>query len=435
MGNFYESKFMKRLQHMGERVSKNKACSAISGGMMTCLGVILAGAVFQIIAVIPTLFHWYTTESAIYKALMVPYNMSMGLIAVIMSFAIAYTYAKMLKMKPFVNGIGSLILFLMVASPAKTVVLEDGTSTFTGLDTTALGSVGIFAAILIAIVSVKITRFFEKHHIIIKMPDVVPQFLQDTFASLIPLVVNLILWQAINMLVVKVFTVTLPVAIGALLAQPLKALTSVPGILVILLIATLLWTFGIHGTMVVSIAIMPALFQYISDNAALVDGGKAPLFAPVALFGVLSCCGGTGNTLPLVVMGLRSKSEQIKAVSKAALLPGIFNINEPATFGYPIMYNPVLAIPFMLNPIILALVVWLGYGIHFFKPSYILIYANLPIGFSPFLGSMAWQNIFIPVIAFAVGYLIYRPFFKAYERQLIQKEMVTNSKQEAAAGR
>ena len=71
-----------------------------------------------------------------------------------------------------------------------------------------------------------------------------------------------------------------------------------------------------------------------------------------ALFGIINCCGGTGNTLALCVMGLFSKSEQLKAVSKAAIVPGLFNINEPVIFGYPIMYNPIMCIPFILNPVI-----------------------------------------------------------------------------------
>lgn len=421
MAKLYESKFMKKLQSIGEKCAANKAVSSISGGMMICLGVILAGAVFQIIAVVPTIFKWYTTDSEIYKMLMMPYNMTMGLIAIIMSFGIAYTYAKQLKMKAFVNGANAMIIFLLIAAPVKTVVLKDG-SNFTGLDTTALGAVGIFAAILVGIFSVKLTHFFEKHHIYIKMPDVVPQFLQDSFASLIPLVVNLIIWGLINILVVKVFTVNLPVAINAVLSLPLKALTSVPGIMVVIFIACLLWTFGIHGTMVVYIAIMPAMTMYVTNNANLVAQGKAPVFAPVALFALLMCCGGTGNTLPLVIMGLKSKSEQIKAVSKAALLPGIFNINEPATFGYPIMYNPVLAVPYVINPIITALIVWVGYSINFFKPGYIMIAANMPLCVSEFLSSLAWQNIFIPVIGFIVGWLVYKPFYKVYERELITKE-------------
>ena len=66
-------------------------------------------------------------------------------------------------------------------------------------------------------------------------------------------------------------------------------------------------------------------------------------------------------------MGLFSKSEQLKAVSKAAIVPGLFNINEPVIFGYPIMYNPIMCIPFILNPVITMIICYFGYMIGFFQ--------------------------------------------------------------------
>ena len=79
---------------------------------------------------------------------------------------------------------------------------------------------------------------------------------------------------------------------------------------------------------------------------------------------------------------MQSKSEQLKAVSKAAIVPGLFNINEPVIFGYPIMYNPIMCIPFILNPVITMIICYFGYMIGFFKPAYISITANLPVGFA-----------------------------------------------------
>lgn len=433
MEKLYESQFMKNLQRFGEKLGSNKILSAISGGMMASMGVILVGAFFQIIAIMSTLLKLSTTDSAFYQFCMTPYNMTMGLISVTVVFGVAYTYAKSLHMKTLVNGFNAMLLFLMVAAPAKTVILEGGKTVFTGLDTSSLGGVGLFTALFIGILSVRITYFFEKNHIVIRMPEVVPQFLQDSFSSLIPLVANVLLWHGLNTLVTKMFSVTLPMAITNLLATPLGALTSVPGIILCLLFATILWSFGIHGSMIVMTALMPFMIQYLTSNAALVAAGKPAEFAPIALFGVLACCGGTGNTLPLVVMGLRSKSEQLKAISKAAIVPGIFNINEPVAFGFPIMYNPILAIPYILNPALLVLIVWGGYAVHFFQPGYVTIMSVMPIGVGEFLTSMAWQNIFIPVVAFVVGFLLYLPFFKVYEKQLIAKEAAAKEAEAAEA--
>ena len=76
------------------------------------------------------------------------------------------------------------------------------------------------------------------------MPDAVPEFLQDTFRSLIPLVVNAIIWTVLGYGCVALTQTALPVLITGLLGMPLAALTSVPGIIIIVIIASLLWNNG-----------------------------------------------------------------------------------------------------------------------------------------------------------------------------------------------
>ncbi len=429
MANLYESKPMQIVKRMGEKVVANKAIQAISSGMMMVMGVILLGAVFQLIAAILSTVGVLDTTSGIYNALLVPYKVSMGFISLYVAFTIAYSYAKSLKMHALMAGLNSMLLFFIAAAPIKTVTLEDATSTFTGMDTMALDAKGMFVAIIVALTSVKLTHFFEKHNLVIKMPDAVPEFLQETFRSLIPLVVNAAIWTLLGHGCVALTNTALPVLVTGLLGMPLAALTSVPGIIIIVIIASLLWTMGVHGTVAVYAAIAAPLMQYYATNYANHEAGLELVFMPIALFGIVNCCGGTGNTLALCVMGLSSKSEQIKAVSKAAILPGIFNINEPAIFGFPIMYNPILSIPFIFNSVITMLVVYGGYMIGFFKPAYISITANLPIGFAPYLTTLSWTNIFVPVIAFVVAYVCYFPFFKIYEKELIAKE--TGAKENA----
>lgn len=328
MSNLYESKFMQKVKSIGEKCAGNKAIAAVSAGMMMAMGIILIGAIFQLIAIIPTFFGAWTTDDAIYNILLVPYDLSMGLISVYMAFTIAYSYAKSLKMQALTNALNAMLIFLIVAGPIKTVELADGSS-FTGIDNSCLGAVGMFTAIIISLCTVKMAHFCEKHHLMIKMPDVVPKFLQDTFASLIPLVINIAIWHTIGSICLNVMTISLPYAISYLLSAPLGALTSVPG---------------------------------------------------------------------------------------------IFNINEPATFGYPIMYNPTLAIPFVINPLITMIICYFGYMVGFFKPAFTMITATLPVGVSPYLCTLSWTNILIPVIAFIVAWVVYRPFFKVYERDLIAKE-------------
>jgi len=425
MNKIYESKFMKGLQKFGEKLGNNKAFSAISKSMMGTMAIILVGAIFQIVATVPTLFGWYTMDSAIYQTLYAPYNMTMGILSVFVAFMIAYNYAKSLNMKPMQNGIVALICFLIIAAPATTVTLADGLTTMTVLNNSYLGASGLFVAIIIGILTVNLTHFCEKKNIVIKMPDVVPSFLSEAFSAMLPLLFNIIIWYGIGTALSALTQgqMNLPLLITYLLSLPLKALNTVPGILIAVLFSCVFWTFGIHGTMVVFIALMAITIQNTTANAAAVAAGGQPQFYASMLFGAVACAGGTGNTLGLVLHGLRSaKSKQLKAVSKAAIVPGIFNINEPVTFGYPIMYNPIMAIPYILTPIITMLILWLGYSIGFFKPAYILLMSLMPLFLGEFLTTMAWQNLFIPIVGIVVGLIVYYPFFKIYDKQLAEKE-------------
>lgn len=422
MTKIYESKPMQLIKRMGEKVVANKGIQAISAGMMMTMGVILLGAVFQLLAVFLEMFGVIEQGGTLYNTLLAPHKVSMGFISLYVAFTIAYSYAKSLKMQAVTAGLNSVLLFFISSAPVKTVTLADGASTFTGLDVMALDAKGMFMAIIVALTSVKLTHFFEKHNLVIKMPDAVPQFLQDTFKSLIPLVVNAAIWTLLGAGCAALTGTALPVLVTGLLGMPLAALTSVPGIIIIVLIAGILWTMGVHGTVAVYAAIAAPLMQYYATNAMNHEAGVALVFMPIALFGIINCCGGTGNTLALCVMGLFSKSEQVKAVSKAAIVPGIFNINEPAIFGFPIMYNPILAIPFVLNPIITMLICWAGYAVGLFKPAFISVTATLPVGFAQYLTTLSPLNILIPVIAFVVAFVTYYPFFKAYEKTLVEQE-------------
>ncbi len=428
--SLYQSKALLKLQEWGGKMQTNRALSAISGGMMSAMSVILAGAIFTILASILNLVGIIQTTDPLYTWLSTPYSMTMGILGVVVSFAVGYIYSKNLELKgAFANGVVTMILFLLVAAPVKAVELADG-STMNVLDTTYLGGTGLFTALIIPLISVKIIQFCEKHHVMIRMPDSVPQFLSDAFATLVPLVVCIVLWHGLNTLCVQVFTVVLPGAIAGIISIPLTPLMSLPGMFVLGLVCMLLWSLGIHGSMVLSPVIMAPMIQFYTQNAELVSSGQPAVFAPIALYGVMSCCGGTGNTLPLAVLCIRSKSEQLRAVGKAGIVPALFNISEPMTFGTPIIYNPIIAIPFILNVLITMLITYLLYAVGFYQPGYILIMTQLPIIMQSFMPSMAWQNLFMAPVAFVVGLFTYLPFVKVYDRQLCEQEAAAKAASE-----
>ena len=121
MSKVYESKPMQVVKKIGEKIVANKGIQAISAGMMMTMGVLLLGAVFQLIAYALAAVGVLDAASGIYGALMAPYKVSMGFISVYVAFTIAYSYAKSLKLQPLTAGINSIALFLIAAAPIKTV--------------------------------------------------------------------------------------------------------------------------------------------------------------------------------------------------------------------------------------------------------------------------------------------------------------------------
>jgi len=126
--------------------------------------------------------------------------------------------------------------------------------------------------------------------------------------------------------------------------------------------------------------------------------------------------------LPLCFFGLKAKSEQIRAVAKVGIVPGWFGINEPVTFGMPIMYNPILCIPYILNVMVVMLLTLIGYKIGFLRPAHVFIGSLMPMGFAQFLGTFRWQNALWDYLMIIPAGLVWYPFFKVYDKQLAEQE-------------
>lgn len=418
MEKMFESKILKNLQTLGEKLGNNKAISAIQGALMGSMGIIMVGAIFQLTAVIGSIFGFIKVDSELYNTLYGVYNLTMNFLSVWFVFQLGYNYAKSLKLKPMTGAINSLLSFLIVASVGWR------TSAMESISTGFLGGTGLFVAILVGIVSIRIYYTCVKRNIVIKMPDVVPPFLSESFSSIIPLVLSVILWLVVSVGVNVLTDVTFPELFIGIVSMPLSYLTGFWGMLVLGILGGLLWSFGIHGTMIIYVAIMPVMFEAISNNAAAFQSGgvEALVYYPVLLFGCVQMAGGTGNTIGAVFYGMRAKSEQIQAVAKAGLIPGLFNINEPITFGYPIMYNPILVIPYIINIVVAMVITHISYSFGWIIPAYINLGTVMPIGVGEFLGTLNVGNVINTLVVVVVTALIWIPFMKAYDNQLYAKE-------------
>lgn len=432
MEKFFNSKFMVGLQNFGQKLGSNKFLAALQATMMSLMGIIMIGAISQIICAVgsETMLGLFKTGDAVYTIIYLPYQFTMNMLSLWVVALFAYNYAKNLKLKsPIMNTIDALVCFLIVAG----ALIVNPETTQVSIDMSYLGAQGMFIGFLVVFIAVRIEKLCLDRNIRIKMPDVVPPFLQDGFSSIIPLFFCILVFLAASTIITSATAGAYTICSGfmALLSMPLNALTSVPGMFVLCIFGAVLWCFGIHGTMILVPIIMPLSIQAAVANGTAAAAGEPLVFYPVALFTCMAICGGTGNTLPLALMGLRSKSKQINAVAKISAVPGWFGINEPLTFGLPIMYNPILCIPYVLNIPVIMLLTLLGYYSGFLSPSWITVSALLPMGFGRYLSTLRWQNAIWDYLMLIPATLIYYPFFKIYERQLIAKEAEVEALEEA----
>nr|WP_277634342.1 PTS transporter subunit EIIC [Lactimicrobium massiliense] len=438
MDGFFNSKFMQGLQNGGQKLATNPFVSALQSAMMSMMAPIMVGAIFTIIdAVCCNLFHLWTADSTIYLTIYKPYEFTMNTISIWLVFLLGYNYAKNCGLKsPVMSGIDSAVVFLIVASSVS--VTEAGVSV---MDMTYLGAQGMFIGFLICWVTIRVEKFCVDHNVRIKMPDVCPPALVNGFSAILPLLFAVVPCYLVDIIIRAVSGGSLGLCAGFMfiLSYPLNALISVPGMIVLGILAGLMWLFGIHGTMILVSVLMAPMIQAIAANEALFAAGTKLTFAngfnASFLFGCMAVCGGTGNTWPAVIWGTRrAKSKQIQAVSKIALVPGWFGINEPVTFGFPVMYNPVLGIPYVLTiPVNMLITYFLGWRTGFLVPSHIAIMSLLPMGFGGFLGSLSWHNFIWDYIMLIPDALIWIPFMKVYDKQLYEQEQKAAAEEKAAA--
>lgn len=412
MEKLFNNPLLVKLQELGQKLGTNKFISALQYGMMSTMSVLMVGAICQILATVLSLVGLIENGGAVYNAIYTPYNYTMGLIGVWVTAFVAFAYAKNLKLKnPIIHAIDAVIIFVMVCGP-----IAEGK-----IDTTFLGATGMFLGFVIAGVVVRVEKFCMDKNIRIPMPDVCPPSLVNAFAAIVPLFINVVIFQGLNA-ILGIVGLNLPYLLLTILMIPISGLTSLPGMFIICFFALALWCFGIHGTMIVYPIIAASMVEAAQFNAAAMAASEPLQWFPVSLFGAVALLGGTGNTWPLALMGLKAKSKQIRAVAKASVLPGWFGINEPIAFGMPIMYNPILCIPYVLNPLVIMVLYIIGYESGIIIPAWISINTLMPMGFGAYFGTLNIMNaVWVYLMLIPAG-LIWFPFFKIYDNQLAKKE-------------
>lgn len=425
-------KLDKTLSPIGVKIGNQKHLKSVSTGMMLTLPMIVIGSLFLIIAnppvnpdlidpnttniILKFLLSWKNFSSENYSLITTPYNMTMGMLGVMTAFTIAYSLASEYKMKSTMSGLISMSIFFMISAP-----MSDG-----NIPTNFLGTDGLFLAIIIGLISVEITRFIERKGLQLKLPETVPPAVTAFINSMLPLLVNIIILYGINILVKIIFNVSIPEGILQLLNPALSIVDNLWGFLIIVTFGNILWILGVNGTSIIFPIVFTLGITNTGLNAELLAAGKEPnIYMNLQMFRA-TVLGGAGNTIGLCILMMKSKSIHLRSLGKLSIVPGICGINEPIIFGSPIVFNPILAIPFIITPIITVSLTYFAQVFKIIGTGHIVDPSFTPFFIQSYLSSLDFRNVIFSFIIVIISAFIYYPFFKVYEKNMLNQEGVTS---------
>jgi len=411
---FLNNSFLnKRLVPALTALSENTYLSAIRAGMVAVVPLTIIGGFFMILSYFP-LAGWDKFVAPYLPFLQIPVNATMGLLGVFACFAIAYDLGKQFKQEAVISASMATLVFLMIQFNRG----EKPDDISLPLD--ALGSKGLFTAILVALVTVRVQKFFTDKNLVVKLPANVPSVVYESFLSLTPLFVLVLFFWLIRF----VLGVDINLLVQTVLKPLVFALNTLPGILCYAFLVTILWSVGINGDNAVDAIVAPIFYQFLDANMDAMKGGQPlPYVTAYGFFTSFVNVGGTGATIALALVMFNSKEPGYRKVSRLSLPTQVFGINEPIFFGFPIVLNPIFMIPYILNALVLTTGTYLlmNWGI-IHKP-----FVNVPWTTPPVIGHYLvsggdWKAAAWGVLSILIAMAVYYPFAKAAERQRLQAE-------------
>ncbi|MDG7577185.1 PTS sugar transporter subunit IIC [Streptococcus pneumoniae] len=413
-----EKLLQEKLLPVAARLGNNKALVSIRDGITLTIPLLLIGSLLMVIASFP-IPGWekYLGDIGVADYLWKGVDSSFGLLGLVASFGIAYFMARQYKVDGIPAGIVSLSSFITVTPFIRG---EAGA----GMPTAFMASKGLFVAMILGLINGYIYQWFINHNIQIKMPDGVPPAVSKSFSAIIPGAVTIVGWLIVYATLDKLSLPNLheiaQVALGGSLGL---SGNNVIGLLILIFLNSSFWFVGLHGGNVVNAVMKPLWLANLDANKVAYQTGETlpNIFTSVFMDNFVFI-GGGGATIGLVLaLGYlahkKKASKQLKTLAPITVIPGLFNINEPAMFGVPIVLNILLLVPFILAPMFNLLVAWGAMASGLVPLTYTDPGWTMPPVISGLLATGSISGSLLQIVLIVLDILLYLPFVIAIEKR------------------
>ena len=353
---------------------------------------------------------------------------TLSIAGLVLAPAIGYLLA---KNKGFINPMAASIVALssLIMTNPETVELllpnSEKAEMFSGVISFGnVGTTGMFAGIIVGLLSVELfIKLSSIKRLEINLGDNIPPAVSASFSALLPAALTLSAVSLVATLLYVFGNTDLITLITNLIQEPLRRVnTSLPGIILIYSCGNLLFTLGIHQTVINGTLLDPLMLLNLNENMAAYAAHKAipNVLVNTDHFGMI---GGSGSTLCLLIATfLFSKMKSSRDVAALSVAPGVFNINEPVIFGYPIVFNIPMIIPFVLQPAIGLTIQYVVTSLGWLNRVVVMVPWTTPPLLNSYLATAGdWRAPLWQLLVIVLGVLLYLPFMKISER-ILQKQ-------------
>ncbi|MTI47554.1 PTS cellobiose transporter subunit IIC [Sporosalibacterium faouarense] len=417
----------KRFVPIAAKIGAQRHLVAIRDGFVAIMPLIIVGSMAVLINNLP-IDAYQNFMSSIFSDSWTSFggnlwNGTFAVLSLFIVFSISYNLAKSYDSDPLAAGIIGFASLMVITQSAEEAWAIPYNWT---------GALGLLVSIMVAIISTEIfVRLLGNKRLVIKMPEGVPPAVSKSFAALLPGIITLSVFSVIKIITVAIGIVNIHAALYDLIQGPLTEMANtIWSAIFIAFINHFLWFFGLHGSNILE-PIMQAVYLPALDAnmTALANSTALPYIVTKPFFDAFVYMGGAGTTISLLIaIFIATKRKHMRDLAKMGFAPGLFNINEPMIYGFPIVLNPVLFIPFLLTPVVLTIFSFIVTAIGIVPRTVALIpWTTPPIigGYLATGGSI--MGAILPLINIVIGVLLYVPFVLIIDKIEAKKESLAEN--------
>lgn len=408
--------FVEMATKLSDVVGGNIYLRSISKGVMPNLPIIIIGSFASLFVGLPIPFWRSFIQSA---GLVTILNMvvaaTTNMLGVYFTYGIAKAYAKNLELQADLVPILAIVAYLTL-SP-----LADPEASSANFAYTYLGTKGMIVGIFVAIFTVKIFKAIVDAKIVIKMPEGTPDYVSNSFVSLIPGFVVIIVAMVVRALFGLTPWGNIFDCLYNLLQIPLTAImgNNVIAMCIFQLITQLLWVFGVHPGFLTSLT-GPIMFGLDGMNLAAYAAGE-PIPSVIGMAFSYAMTVAVVYPAFAVAVALFSKSSQLKTVGKISVAPAFLGISEPLIFGVPVVLNPFVAVPWIITPMLNFVLGYLACSSGLVAKYAGVTVFNFPMVATGLLNGSVSLAI-MEVVLFVLDVLVYMPFIRMQDKKYLADE-------------